>query len=79
MKQGDLVTAVHFTEPYTLIWDGDPRAPSPFLMIGKWYPGEIGVVLKDKKGEMVNVMVNEIIGYVSSVYLRRLETNETNI
>ena len=75
MKKGDLVAAVHFTEPHTLIWSGDARSPSRLLVIGKWYPGEIGVVLKDKKGEMVNVMVNEIIGYVSSVYLRRLETN----
>lgn len=78
MKKGDLVTAVHFTEPpYALIWDGvDPTSSS---RIGKWHPGEIGVVLKDKKDEMVNVMVNEIIGYVSSAYLRRLETNKTNI
>ena len=49
MKQGDLVTAVHHTEPYTFIWGGDLRSQSQFLMIGKWYPGEIGVVLKDKK------------------------------
>lgn len=79
MKKGDLVTAVHHIEPYTFIWRGGTGSSSRFHTIGKWCPGEIGIVLKDEKDEMVNVMVNEIIGYVSSAYLRRLETNETNI